>query len=148
MAQSHYKKIRQIFDKTTTNEDNIEKLKEVRIKTLSINYSKNKKEYTTDWLQIGVSWDGYISIELKDFPEEFISNLKVVGIFKTSDGLISTDNYLNCIPKWYYIIREYENKYVLEIFVDIYSIIYGMFFKTNIIVINPGDAYEIRTRKE
>lgn len=146
MAQSNYRKIKQIFDKTNTNEDNIDKLKEARIKTLSINYNKKQIEYTTDWLQFGISWNRYATIELNNFPENFISNLKVVGIFKTTDGLIESEDYQNFIPKWYYIIREYNNKYVVEIFVDTY--VYGSFFKANIIVINPGDAYEIRARKK
>jgi len=147
MAQAHYRKIKEIFDKTADNEGNIEKLEKVKIIPNSINYVKNQREYVIDWMLMNYT-DFYVTdIELKNFPEEFISNLKVVGIFKTTDGLLNSTGYLNFTPNYFYAIREQINKYTLNLWVE-QPLINDVFFKLIISATNPGDFYEIRTRKE
>jgi len=149
MAQVHSKKIKQIYDKVITDKNQIEKLEEIKIKTFSINFSKERKDYNIDWQILSYSTASSL-IELINFPEDFIANLNVLCIFRTSDGLIDNQLYQDYNPKYNYIIREKENKYEVMVYVTSVSPTPNFYVEYKIIItsINPKDFYEVRTRKK
>ncbi|MFH0805983.1 MAG: hypothetical protein V1901_03860 [Patescibacteria group bacterium] len=145
MAQAHSNKIKQIYDKVNQDNNEIEKLKEIKINSFSINFSKERKDYIVDWQLLSLNTNTAI-VKLLNFPESFISNLRVVCIFRTSDGFINSQEYQDYKPSYNYIIREKENKYEVMLYITNFYLV-PIEYKIIIASTNLKDCYEVRTKK-
>jgi hypothetical protein len=133
-------KIRDIVNLAKTNKNNVTNT-HINLRQYSIDFSKNIRNLDTAWYSGNIE----LSIALTNFPEEYVSYLRILCVFKpnTDDALATT--YSSETPKWQYLIEKIsDTNYILR--VNIEAISNGQ-SKIKISIINPNDAYELRKPK-
>lgn len=139
------KQIKRLDTVSANNEQNINKLKKFQKKLLSFNYSKKIHLYETDWITSSSA-----EIELRNFTEDFIANMKVVGLFKTTSEYMANNTYIDFIPEFEYSVAEQPNKYIVTVksmTSTIPSTSIHLWMKVKIYISNIKDYYEVQAKK-
>jgi hypothetical protein len=136
-------KIRELYNQVIQTTLDITNFEPVIIQSNSLTYQKNKVTYNFLW---DYSLGAIQTIALNNIPQEFIYNLRVILVITASEGIRTTTNYKNTVPQFKYILEDKgNNNYNLIIHYSNYPTSVDSTFK--IILINPREQYELRTRK-
>jgi len=112
-----------------------------QITQFSVNFANGVRNLDTEWY----SGDVNISVELSNFPEEYLQNLRILCLIKPATDDDFTVTYDVAIPQWNYIIENIaEEMYVLRI--NVLGIA-DCLSKIKIVVINSENSYELRKPK-
>ena len=123
------------------NKNNIGKVKNIFVRSLSIDFSKNIRNLDSEWYTGEVD----LTISLKKFPEEYPDCLKINCIFKPINDGALVGSYLTEIPAWNYIVNSLSDTNY-ELIVNVAELT-DSFAKIKVDIINPNESNELRKPK-
>ena len=99
--ESTKNKINKVWQQTTDNENNSNKLKSGIVKSIPLNYSKVINQYDVYKGIISNNDPIIYKVNLKNFPESFLPNLKMILISTSESAIIESYNLLNIFYIFY-----------------------------------------------